>query len=70
MGSSISSIVANVYMTEFEIKALNTVPHPPSLWRKCLDDTFVVIQSAHKNSFIEHINPYTIVFNSLWKTAG
>ena len=38
------------------IKNLNTAPHPPSLWRRFVDDTFVVIQSAHKNSFIEHIN--------------
>ena len=43
-------------MEEFEIKALNTAPHPPSLWRRSVDDTFAVIQSAHKDSFIEHIN--------------
>ena len=56
MGSPISPIVANMDMEEFEIKALDTAPHPPSLWRRFVDETFVVIQSAHKNSFIEHIN--------------
>ena len=28
MSSPISSIVANLYMEKFEIKALNTAPHP------------------------------------------
>ena len=55
MGSPISPIVANLYMEAFEVKALNTVLHPLSLWRRFVDDTFVVIQSAHKDSFIEHI---------------
>ena len=33
MGSPISPIVANLYMETFEVQALNTAPHPPSLWR-------------------------------------
>ena len=37
-------------------KLLNTAPHPPSLWRRFVGDTFVVIQAAHKDRFIEHIN--------------
>ena len=56
MGSPISPLVANLYMEESEIRALNTAPHPLSLWRRFVDDTFVVIQSAGKDSFIEHIN--------------
>ena len=56
MGSPISPIVANLYMGPFEVQALNTAPHPPSLWRRFVDDTFAVIQSAHKDGFIEHIN--------------
>ena len=56
MGSCISPIVANLYMEDFEVKALITAPHPSSLWRRFIDGTFVVIQSAHKDSFIELIN--------------
>ena len=54
--SPISHVVANLYMEEIEIKAPNTAPHPPSLWRRFVGNTFVVIQSAHKNSFMEYIN--------------
>ena len=56
MDSPISPRVASLYMKAFEKQALNTAPHPPSVWRRFVDDTFVVIQTAHKVRFIEHIN--------------
>ena len=56
MGSPISPIVANLYMKAFEVKAFNTAPHPLNLWRRFVDDTFVVIQSSHMDSLIKHIN--------------
>ena len=56
MGSPISPIVENLYMEDFEVKAINTSPHPSSLWKRFVDDTFVVIKSAHKRSFLDHIN--------------
>ena len=43
-------------MEAFEVQAISTAPHPPSLQRRFVDDTFVVIQEAKKDSFIEHIN--------------
>ena len=46
MGSSISPIIANVYMEAFETQAISTAPHPPSLWRRFVDDTFVVFQKT------------------------
>ena len=56
MGSPLSPIIANMYMEEFEIRALSTSPNPPTLWKRFVDDTFVVIQTAHKNEFFHHIN--------------
>ena len=57
MGSPISPIVANLYMEEFEVKALNTSPNPPYLWKRYVDDTFTIIKSAHKREFLDDINP-------------
>ena len=56
MGSPISPIVNNLYMEDFEITAINTAEHPPRIWKRFVDDTFVVIESARKEKFLEHIN--------------
>ena len=37
---------ANLYMEEFEVKATNTSPHPPYLWKIYVDDTFTIIIST------------------------
>ena len=56
MGSPISPIVANLFMEDLETKALATSPHPPSLWKRFVDDTFTIIKKSHKNALLEHIN--------------
>ena len=56
MGSPLSPIIANLYMEAFEKQAISTSPHPSSLWRRFVDDTFIIIKKAHKDSFISHIN--------------
>ena len=42
MGSPVSSIVANIYMEAFKQRAINSALNPPRIWRKYVDDTFVV----------------------------
>ena len=56
MGSPISPIVANLYMENFEMRALQSSPNPPSLWKRFVDDTFVIMKKAHKEEFPTHIN--------------
>ena len=56
MGSPLSPIVANIYMEHFETKALETAPHPPSLWKRFVDDTFVILETTYKEEFFQHIN--------------
>ena len=56
MGSPISPIVANLFMENFEIRALQSSPNPPLLWKRFVDDTFVILKKAHKEEFLTHIN--------------
>ena len=56
MGSPISPIVANLFMEDFEIRALTTSPSTPKLWKRFVDDAFTVINKTHKETFLEHLN--------------
>ena len=56
MGFPISPIVANLYMENFETRAISTSPHPPLMWKRFVDDTCVIIKEAHKQEFLKHIN--------------
>ena len=56
IGSPISPLIANLFMEEFEVKALSSCPHPPSLWLQFVDDTFVTTKAEHSKSLLQHIN--------------
>ena len=56
MGSPISPIVANLHMEDFEARAIQSSPNPPLLWRRFVDDTFVIMKKCHREEFLEHLN--------------
>ena len=56
MGSPISPMLANLYMESFEVRALQSSPNPPSLWKRFVDDTFVIMKKAHREDFLTHLN--------------
>ena len=56
MGSSVSPIVATLYMESFEHKAITSAVNPPRIWKRYVDDTFVILQQSHRNEFLQHIN--------------
>ena len=55
-GPPLSPIIANIFMEDFKAKALSSASHPPRLWKMFFDDTFVVIKTAYKEEFFDHIN--------------
>ena len=56
MGSPISPLIANIFMEEFEVKALQSCPNPPSMWLRFVDDTFVINQAELSQDLLQHIN--------------
>ena len=56
MGSPISPLIANIFLEEFEVQALSSFPHTPSLWLRFVDDTFVINKAEHSQDLLQHIN--------------
>ena len=56
MGFPISPLIANLFMEEFEVKALSSVPHASHLWLRYMDDTFVIQEAKHSQQLLQHIN--------------
>ena len=56
MGSSVSPIVANLYMEYFRTKSSKYCPPPPKFRHRYVEDTFVIHKEANKQGFLQHIN--------------
>ena len=56
MGSPVSVVVANLFMEDLEQTALQSFPHPVKVWKRYVDDTFVVIESDRVDSLHDHLN--------------
>ncbi|KAL9970993.1 hypothetical protein ACROYT_G023466 [Oculina patagonica] len=48
--------VANLYMEQFESRALDTAPTPPAMWYRYVDDTMAKIHEHAVDSFSDHLN--------------
>ena len=51
----VSPLVADIFMEEFENKAIRTAENPSRLWKRYVDDTFVLQDIQHKEKFLHHI---------------
>ena len=57
IGSPVSPIVANIYMEAFENRAITTALNHLRIWKRYVDDTFVIQHQSNKEKFFRHINP-------------
>jgi len=58
MGSPVSAVVANLYMESFEEEALDTCPLSsiPRVWKRYVDDTFIIVASSQTDNLLKHMN--------------
>ena len=68
MGSPVSPIVCNIYMEDFEQRALTEATDPPRWWKRYVDDTYTVLKKDQAESFTEYLN--TIDDDIKWTTEG
>ena len=56
MGSPVSVIVANLFMEELEKRALESFGQGVRVWRRYVDDTFVVVKKEQVGALHRHLN--------------
>jgi len=56
MGFPVSSVVANLVMENIETRALETLADPPRLWKRYVDDIFVIMKRSKLSEFLTHLN--------------
>ena len=56
MGSPVSTVIANLYMEEFEERAIATATYKPKIWKRYVDDTFTVLGKDYVDGFLQHLN--------------
>ena len=68
MCSPVSPIVCNIYMEDFEQRALAEATDPPRWWKRYIDDTYTVLKKDQAETFTEYLN--TINNDIKWMTEG
>jgi predicted GIY-YIG superfamily endonuclease/uncharacterized protein (UPF0335 family) len=58
MGSSLSPVIANIYMEWFESQAIDKALIKPKLWLRYVDDTFIIWNGNDNDlqAFLDHMN--------------
>jgi len=56
MGSSVSAVIANLYMEIFEEQAIESAPCEPKIWKRYVDDTFTILDRDRVDVFLQHLS--------------
>ena len=53
MGGSVSAVIANLYMEDFEEQALTSTPCMPKIRKRYVDDTFTILRRDKVDIFLQ-----------------
>ena len=56
MGSPLSFVVANLVMEDVEERAIDSFGQPPRVWKRFVDDAFVILDKVAVDKFFTHLN--------------
>ena len=56
MGSPVSAVIANIFMEDFEERAIANAIHKPKIWKRYVDDTFTILDRDQVEGFLQHLN--------------
>ena len=55
MGSPVSVVVDNLVMEDVEERAIDSFGQPPRIWKRFVDDTFVIFDKVAVDKFFTHL---------------
>ena len=67
MGSPVSAVIANIFMEDFEERAIESAIHKPKIWKRYVDDTFTILDRDQVDGFLQHLNNQQPLFVLPWK---
>ena len=56
LGSPVSVVIANLYMESFEEQAITASSYEPRIWKRYVDDTFIILDRENVDDFLQHLN--------------
>ena len=56
MGSPVSSVIADIFMENLEMKAFQGYGTVPRVWKRFVDDVLAVVRKAEVERFLDHLN--------------
>ena len=70
MGSPVSTVIANLYMEDFEEQALTSMPTTPKIWKRYVDDTFTILKQNDVKDFLQHLNTQRLTIRFIMDTEN
>ena len=62
MGSPVSAVIANIFMEDFEERAIASAIYKPKIWKRYVDDTFTILDRDQVDGFLQHSIPVDLLF--------